>query len=791
MLVVDLSAYSGTISWVEVDVTEAHAPGNVVANLYDAGTLVDSKASLTGGFQTLVLTNTGLANHPDLLTVEALEGIVHEIRFELELPAGDEYKFGWKTSPDHFQDVAVWESPDPDIAWEMLHDPVTGEPLSLSFIITGNPPDLLFDYGDAPEDALAYPATGVIGQFPTCMNVGPVGSFIQHNNFGAFFGPTYDFEPDGNAGFCPTFNPNMYDQDECFNDGDAGLLVPDAFTITGSIGSEIVTPCPGSTGIPLGLACTQAVWGSNIDIHVQNLMPGNTTGYVNVIFDWDQSGHWGGVPVCPGGINAPEHVLVNFPVSNGFVGPLSGLAPPAFLIGPHAGHVWVRFSITELPVPLPWDGSGIFEDGETEDYLLLVESEIPPEPYEFGDAPEGALAYPASGVIGQFPTCMNVGPPGSYIQHVIPAAFFGPSVDLEPDGNAGFCPTFNPNLYDQDECFGDGDAGLIIPGAYTIVGSPGSEMVIPCPTSPGGSVGNTCTLAIWGTDIDLHVTNNLPGGLIAYVNIWFDWNQDGAWGGASTCPAGFIVSEHVMINFPVPNGYSGPLSALTSFSDNFLIGPNSGYVWARFTITELTLGVDFSGIYDFGETEDYLLHILPTEDVNLQNITLPSGTNICFDAANTITTAGGGTIFIVQNGAIVYLVAGNSIHMLPGTHFQSGSYVHAYIDQSGEFCSNPKAIIAEEEPVPEVLPFEFTDSDSFFRVYPNPTRGQFTLELRDVTETSTIKVEIFSLIGESIMNVELPEMKQYLFDLSAKQPGIYLIRVMRGDKVGVQKVIRR
>jgi hypothetical protein len=129
--------------------------------------------------------------------------------------------------------------------------------------------------------------------------------------------------------------------------------------------------------------------------------------------------------------------------------------------------------------------------------------------------------------------------------------------------------------------------------------------------------------------------------------------------------------------------------------------------------------------------------------------------------------------------------------MLPGTHFQSGSQVHAYIDLSGEFCTNPKAVVVEEEPVPEILPFEFADKDSFFRVYPNPNTGQFTLELKEVNEHAEIFVEIFSLVGETVMKLELPEMKQYLFDLSARQPGIYLIRVMKGDDVGVVKVVKQ
>jgi C1A family cysteine protease len=1027
MLFVDLSAYQGTISQVEVDITESHAPGHITASLYDAGTLVDMQSSTSPGFQTLLLTNAGMLNQPDILTVEIFEGIIHEIRFEIQLGGEDQYKIGWKTSLDHFNDVAVKQSDDPDIAWEMLHDPVTGEPLSLSFIITGNPPDQPFDYGDAPEGALAYPASGVIGQFPTCTNVGPPGSFIRHNNFGAFFGPLVDFEPDGNAGFCPTFNPNMYDQDECFNDGDAGLLMPGAFTIVGPPGAETVVTCPNSPPVPLGMPCTQAIWGANIDIWVQNTMPNMTPGFVNVLIDWDQNGTWGGVSVCPGGINAPEHVLVNFlvpngfigPLSalwppafvigpnngyvwarftitevpvlmpwdgsgifedgetedyliligdppspegydfgdapegalaypasgvigqfptcisvgppgnfilhsnsgaflgptvdfepdgnagfcptfnpnmydqdecfadgdaglllpgastivgppgaetvvpcpnsppvplgmpctqaiwganidiwvqntmpnmtpgfvnvlidwdqngtwggvsvcpgginasehvlvnflvpNGFIGPLSALMPPAFLIGPNNGYVWARFSITEVPVMLPWDGSGIFEDGETEDYLILIGDPPSPEGYDFGDAPEGALAYPASGVIGQFPTCISVGPPGNFILHSNSGAFLGPTVDFEPDGNAGFCPTFNPNMYDQDECFADGDAGLLLPGAFTIVGPPGSEMVVPCPGSPPIPLGNVCTPAMWGPNIDIHVQNMMPAMAPAFVNVLIDWNQDGQWAGASTCSDGTLAPEHVLIDFPVPNGFIGPLSAL--MPPPFIIGPDAGYVWARISITEIPVGLGWhgAGIFEDGETEDYLLHVIPVHDLNLQNQTVPGGATLCFDAANTITTAGGGTNFIVQNGAFVYLVAGNSIHMLPGTHFQSGSYVHAYIDQTGEFCSNPKAIIADEDPLPELPPFDFAEKASFFRVYPNPTRGQFTLELRDVTETSTIKVEIFSLIGENIMNVELPEMKQYLFDLSAKQPGVYLIRVVQGDQMGIGKIIR-
>lgn len=97
--------------------------------------------------------------------------------------------------------------------------------------------------------------------------------------------------------------------------------------------------------------------------------------YVNVLMDWDQDGRWSGSSNCPP--SAPEHVLVNYAVPSGYVGPLSDLRPPPFTIGPNPGYVWARFSISEVMVDTGWGGSGQFEGGETEDYLLRVDTAAP------------------------------------------------------------------------------------------------------------------------------------------------------------------------------------------------------------------------------------------------------------------------------------------------------------------------------------------------------------------------------------------------------------------------------
>ncbi|MHC4517612.1 MAG: LamG domain-containing protein [Planctomycetota bacterium] len=226
------------------------------------------------------------------------------------------------------------------------------------------------DFGDAPEGALAYPSSGVPGLFPTCVGVGPA-SWVEHSSNWSYFGPRFDIEPDGNGGVCPAFNPNTYDQDEGQQDGDAGLLKPRAYTIKGPVGHEDVFPLV-FTGIEsLGSTCFNAMWGTNIDIEVRNRRTDGREVYVNLLVDWNQDGKWQGTVPCGDG-DVPEHALVNFPVTNGYEGPLSGLTPPSFKLGPFSGYVWARFSVSERVVPEDWNGDGVFVDGETEDYLLHV-----------------------------------------------------------------------------------------------------------------------------------------------------------------------------------------------------------------------------------------------------------------------------------------------------------------------------------------------------------------------------------------------------------------------------------
>jgi len=216
-----------------------------------------------------------------------------------------------------------------------------------SFPCAVGQPTLEGDYGDAPEGYVAYPGIpppGVIGWFPTCINVGAPGTYIRHGGFtiqdwSNCFGFMRDSELDGNQGSCPSAPPNTTppNMDECFNDGnqDAGLIKPGAYTITEINGMGVVSACPGTTGGVLGAMCATATWGTEIDIRLRS----GAGGYLNVLADWNQDGQWSTYTPCGGTVSVDERVIKNFYVFPNFDGPISMLNPGGFQIGPNRGYV--------------------------------------------------------------------------------------------------------------------------------------------------------------------------------------------------------------------------------------------------------------------------------------------------------------------------------------------------------------------------------------------------------------------------------------------------------------------
>jgi hypothetical protein len=116
------------------------------------------------------------------------------------------------------------------------------------------------------------------------------------------------------------------------------------------------------------------------------------------------------------------------------------------------------------------------------------------------------------------------------------------------------------------------------------------------------------------------------------------------------------------------------------------------------------------------------------------------------------------------------------------------NFTNAY----GCTATTPTVYPVTVNPLPAVpTGIEEVPEQSFFKVYPNPTTGSFTLELSGVSETSIVKVEIYGMRGEKILNDQFTGEKKHMFSLESKPIGIYFIHVSCGDNLGSQKIIKQ
>jgi hypothetical protein len=177
----------------------------------------------------------------------------------------------------------------------------------------------------------------------------------------------------------------------------------------------------------------------------------------------------------------------------------------------------------------------------------------------------------------------------------------------------------------------------------------------------------------------------------------------------------------------------------------------------------------------------------------LQNQIVLSGENNCYDAGGILFVAGDGTNFTVQAGGTATLIAGEKISFLPGTRVYQGGTLHGYITTTGQFCGdksgggngNGEGIDTDTMPNPTIA------GNTVFRAWPNPTTGNFILELNGDNGGSNIQADIYSIQGEKIVAAELKGEKRHEFSLAGFPPGLYFIRVVAGMGTAMGKIVKQ
>jgi hypothetical protein len=159
---------------------------------------------------------------------------------------------------------------------------------------------------------------------------------------------------------------------------------------------------------------------------------------------------------------------------------------------------------------------------------------------------------------------------------------------------------------------------------------------------------------------------------------------------------------------------------------------------------------------------------------------------MCYDATSVIAVAGNPYFFNVESGANVTMIAGKKIFLLPGTTVLPGGYLHAYI--SNVYCSVPdfsgvsSGLGADEN--------AFVIERASFRVYPNPTNGNFTLEQKSDFDFRNVTVEVYGMRGERILTGNIIGQQKHEFMFGDVPAGLYFVKIIAGDYVETIKLIK-
>lgn len=171
-------------------------------------------------------------------------------------------------------------------------------------------------------------------------------------------------------------------------------------------------------------------------------------------------------------------------------------------------------------------------------------------------------------------------------------------------------------------------------------------------------------------------------------------------------------------------------------------------------------------------------------NLTVQNVTVSDGQTYCYDALETITVAGSGTYFTVNNGGSATFIAGQKITYLPGTKVNPGGYMHGYI--SNEFCPViPPAITNAQQTASPV------NGMLTFRLYPNPTSGRFTVQQVGDQLADEVMVEVYTMLGERILTDQMTGVKKHEFVLPDLPAGIYVVKIQAGETMETVKLIRQ
>lgn len=175
--------------------------------------------------------------------------------------------------------------------------------------------------------------------------------------------------------------------------------------------------------------------------------------------------------------------------------------------------------------------------------------------------------------------------------------------------------------------------------------------------------------------------------------------------------------------------------------------------------------------------------------LTIQNDTIPNGTYNCYNATQTISVAGNGTSFVIQDGGNTTMVSGQNILLLPGVKVDSGGYLFGYITTNGQFCGTAARPVTASVNVDDTRPY--TRENIQAKVYPNPSAGDFFVESYGMEKSGKIQVQVYNMLGYKISTCTLTGGQKHLFSISDQPAGVYFVRLSSDGYMETVKIIRQ
>lgn len=143
----------------------------------------------------------------------------------------------------------------------------------------------------------------------------------------------------------------------------------------------------------------------------------------------------------------------------------------------------------------------------------------------------------------------------------------------------------------------------------------------------------------------------------------------------------------------------------------------------------------------------------------------------------------------------IEVVASNSIRLLPNTNLKGGHYYIAPLNCSEiskslqipnlETTENSYEGVDDSSSIPAN---QLTNQDESIIIYPNPTDGNITIDLKQLTDIS--KITLTNNLGIDLLTKTVNEPITSL-NLSEFPVGLYFIKIQLGEKVIIKKVVKR